>query len=51
MTVAPGSERLTMGRGQKPGAVRKAEARPPAPDPVSQVAANLGARVSATSGA
>ena len=32
-------------------AVRKAEARPPAPDPVSQVAADLEARVSSTSGA
>ena len=35
----------TTGRGQMPGAVRKAEARPPAPDPVSQVAADLRARV------
>lgn len=43
MTVAPAPERRTTGRGHTPSAVRKAEARPPAPGPVSQVAANLGA--------
>ncbi len=45
MTVAPAFERPTMGRGQRPGAVRKVEARPPVPDPVPQVATNLGAWV------
>lgn len=42
-------ERRTTGRGRTPDAVRKAEACPPAPDPASQVAADLGARVRATS--
>lgn len=51
MTVAPILTWHTMGRGRMPGAVRKAEACPPAPDPVSQVAAILEARVVATSGA
>ena len=48
MTVAQHSERHTTGRGHMPSAVRKAEARPPAPYPVSQVAADLGARVFVT---
>ena len=42
MTVAPGQQGHTTGRGQMSGAVRKAEARPPAPDPVPQVAAISG---------
>ena len=44
-TAAPLRTRHTAGRGQMPSAVRKAEARPPAPDPVSQVAADFEARV------
>ena len=51
MTVAPIWNWHTTGRGRMLSAVRKAEACPPAPDPVSQVAANLEARVTATSGA
>lgn len=51
MTVAPILNRHTTGRGRMPHAVRKAEACPPAPDLASQVAADLGARVRATSGA
>lgn len=49
MTVAPIAGWHTTGRGQMPSAVRKAEACPPAPDQVSQVAANLEAQVEMTS--
>ena len=51
MTVAPDADWHTTGRGPMPSAVRKAEARPPAPDLAPQVAADLEARVNATSGA
>lgn len=51
MTVAPGGNWHTTGRGPMPSAVRKAEARPPAPDLASQVAADLEAKVVTTSGA
>ncbi len=45
MTMAPGLIRRTTGRGHMPCAVRKAEARPPAPGSVSKVAADPGARI------
>ena len=41
MTVAPVFEWLATGRRQRPSAVRKVEARLPAPDPVLKVATNL----------
>ncbi len=51
MTAAPIRGWHTAGREHMPSAVRKAEARSPAPGPVSQVAADSEARFDATSGA
>ena len=48
-TVASIRNWHTTGRGRMPHAVRKAEACPPAPDPASQVAADLEARIRAIS--
>lgn len=49
MTVASGPSRYTTRLGQMPSAVRRAEACPRARGPLSRVAADLGARIKATS--